>query len=41
MFYAEDIQEAVDKLKDRVAQLEQENGRLRAAQGSGERIGEA
>ena len=41
MFYAEDIQEAVDKLKDRVAQLEQENARLRAAQGSGERIGEA
>ena len=41
MFYAEDIQEAVDKLKDRVAQLEQENARLRAAQGSGEQIGEA
>jgi hypothetical protein len=39
MLFAEDIKEAVDKLKDRVAQLEQENATLRAVQGSGERIG--
>jgi len=39
MFFAEDIKEAVDKLKDRIAQLEQENAALRAAQGGDERQG--
>ena len=38
MFFAEDIKEAVDKLKVRIARLEQENAALRAAQGTtGER----
>ena len=32
MFFAEDIVEAVDNLKRRIAQLEQENAELRAAQ---------
>ena len=39
MFFAEDIKEAVDELKDRIAQLEQENAALRAAQGGDERQG--
>jgi len=39
MFFAEDIKEAVDNLKDRIAQLEQENAALRAAQGGDERQG--
>ncbi len=33
MFFAEDIKGAVDRLKDRIAQLEQENAALRAGQG--------
>jgi predicted pyridoxine 5'-phosphate oxidase superfamily flavin-nucleotide-binding protein len=39
MFFAEDIKEAVDRLKDRIAQLEQENAALRAAQGRDEERG--
>jgi predicted pyridoxine 5'-phosphate oxidase superfamily flavin-nucleotide-binding protein len=41
MFYAEDIKEAVDKLKERIARLEQENASLRAAQDKTEGQGEA
>ena len=32
MFFAEDIVEAVDELKERIAKLEAENAELRAAQ---------
>jgi uncharacterized protein len=39
MFFAEDIVEAVDELKGRIAQLENENAELRAAKGR-ERQGE-
>jgi uncharacterized protein len=41
MFYAEDIKEAVDKLKERIAQLEQENAALRGTQDKTEEQGEA
>jgi predicted pyridoxine 5'-phosphate oxidase superfamily flavin-nucleotide-binding protein len=41
MFYAEDIKEAVDKLKERIARLEQENAALRATQNKTEEPGEA
>jgi predicted pyridoxine 5'-phosphate oxidase superfamily flavin-nucleotide-binding protein len=41
MFFAEDIEEAVDKLKDRIAQLEEENAALRTAQGRTDERGEA
>jgi predicted pyridoxine 5'-phosphate oxidase superfamily flavin-nucleotide-binding protein len=41
MVFVEDIKEAVDKLNDRIAQLEQENAELRAAQGSTDERGEA
>lgn len=41
MFYAEDIKEAVDKLKERIARLEQENAALRSAQDKTEGQGEA
>jgi uncharacterized protein len=41
MFYAEDIKEAVDKLKERIARLEQENAALRATQNKTEKPGEA
>ncbi len=40
MVFTEDIKGAVDKLKDRIAQLEQENAELRAADGSAEARGE-
>ena len=40
MFFVEDIKEAVDELKERIAQLERENAKLRAAQGSGGERGE-
>jgi hypothetical protein len=39
MFFVEDIKEAVDGLKNRIAQLEQENAELRAAQGAKEQRG--
>ena len=41
MCYAEDIKEAVDKLKERIAQLEQENAALRGTQDKTEEQGEA
>jgi predicted pyridoxine 5'-phosphate oxidase superfamily flavin-nucleotide-binding protein len=41
MVFAEDIMEAVDKLKERIAQLEQEKTGLCAAQGKKEERGEA
>ena len=41
MVFAEDIKEAVDVLKDRIAQLEQENAALRAAQDNKEERGKA
>jgi uncharacterized protein len=41
MFYAEDIKEAVNKLKERIARLEQENAALRATQNKTEEPGEA
>ena len=41
MLFAEDIEAAVDKLKDRIAQLEQENAALRMAQGRSDERGEA
>ena len=41
MVFVEDIKEAVDTLNDRIAQLEQENAELRAAQGSTDERGEA
>jgi uncharacterized protein len=40
MVFAEDIKDAVDVLKDRIAQLEQENAALRAAQDEKEERGE-
>jgi uncharacterized protein len=39
MVFAEDIKDAVDVLKDRIAQLERENAELRAAQGKKEERG--
>ena len=39
MFFAEDIVEAVDELKERIAQLEAENAKLRAAQDREKREG--
>ncbi len=41
MVFVEDIKEAVDALKNRIARLEQENAALQAAQGSTEQRGEA
>ena len=40
MVFAEDIKVALDVLKDRIAQLEQENAALRAAQDKKEERGE-